>query len=160
MAVHGTFISDWHEKLLNTESNPLLRTYKSIKTSFRLEPYLHLVRELPFRKAIAQIRASSHTLAIEKGRHTRPKTLVQDRLCHICNVIEDETHFIMNCSINEKLRKDLFENFSSVNCEFIRMSESEKIHYIFNNDDRKLLTWFGKFLYKSFQIRNEILFDR
>ena len=66
------FNSNWHNNLINTEINPGLRTYQIIKKSFRLEPYLYLVGEAPFRNAIAQIRASSHTLAIERGRHTRP----------------------------------------------------------------------------------------
>ena len=73
MEAKDRFISNWHNNLINTEINPGLRTYQTIKESFRLEPYLYLVREVRFRNAIAQIRASSHTLAIERGRQTRPK---------------------------------------------------------------------------------------
>ena len=90
MVVVDRFISDWPNNLINTEINPGLRTYQTIKKSYRLEPYLYLVREAPFRNAIAQIRASSHTLAI--GRHTRPKTPIQERLCKLYGVIEDEVH--------------------------------------------------------------------
>ena len=104
MVVVDRFISDWHNNLINTEINPGLRTYQTIKKSFRLEPYLYLVREAPFRNAIAQIRASSHTLATERGRHTRPKTPIQERLCKSCGVIEDEVHFILSCHINQSLR--------------------------------------------------------
>ena len=64
MVVIDRFISNWHNNLMNTEINPGLRTYQTIKKSFRLEPYLYLLREAPFRNAIAQIRASSHTLAM------------------------------------------------------------------------------------------------
>ena len=54
--------------LLNAEMNPGIRNYQTIKKSFRLEPYLYSVREVPFRSAIAQILASSLTLA-ECCRH-------------------------------------------------------------------------------------------
>ena len=89
MVVIDRFISNWHNNLINTEINPGLTTYQTIKTAFRPEPYLYLVREAPYRNAIAQIRASSHTLAIERGRYTRPKTPIQERLCMSCGVIED-----------------------------------------------------------------------
>ena len=81
MVVIDRFTSNWHNNLINTEINPGLRTYQTIKKSFRPEPYLYLVREARFRNAIAQIRASSHTLAIERGRYTRPKTPIKERLC-------------------------------------------------------------------------------
>ena len=48
MVVIDRFISNWHNHLINTEINPGLRTYQTIKKSFRLEPYLYLVREAPF----------------------------------------------------------------------------------------------------------------
>ena len=125
------FISNWHNNLINTEINPGLRTYQTKKKSFRLEPYLYLVREAPFRNAIAQIRASSHTLAIVRSRRTKPKTAIQERLCMSCGVIDDEAHFILSCHINQSPRADLMKNIESFYPEFINMTENEHIYFHF-----------------------------
>ena len=39
-------------------------------------------------------------LEIEQGRHTQPVTLVENRRCPKCNVIENELHFLLECTIN------------------------------------------------------------
>ena len=159
MVVGDRFISNWHNNLINTEINPGLRTYQTIKTYLKLESYLYLVREAPFCYAIAQIRPSSRTLAIERGRHSRPKTLVQIRLCKSCGVIEDEAHFILSCHINQSLRVDLMKNNESrvYFSEVQKHEKNEQISFIFHNEDRIILTWFGNFLHNSFMLRKELL---
>ena len=157
MVVVDRFISNWQNNLINTEINPGLRTYQTIKKSFRMEPYLYLVREAPFRNAIAQIRASSHTLAMERGRHTRQKTPIKERLCKLYGVIEDEVHFILSCHINLSLRVDLMKNIERIYREFRNMTENEQIYFIFNNEDRRISTWLGKLLHNSFILRRELL---
>ena len=61
-----------------------------------MEPYLYLVKESKYRIEISRLRASSHVLEIERGRYTRPKTPITERLCPFCNVVEDEQHFKKN----------------------------------------------------------------
>jgi hypothetical protein len=48
----------------------------------------------------------NHNLEIEKGRYCKISRIL--RLCKTCNKIEDEEHFILECTINSKLRTDLF----------------------------------------------------
>ena len=131
MLVIDRFISSWHNNLINSET--YIRTYQTIKRSLRLEPYLYLVREAPFRNAIAQIRASSNTLAIERGRHTRPKTPIQERLCKSCGVIEDEANFILSFQLNQSLMVNLMKNIETIYPEFNNMTENEQIYFIFND---------------------------
>ena len=57
------------------------------------------------RKIITRWRLSSHKLKIETGRYTRPYTERKDRLCHICDVIEDEIHAIYTCSAHNTIRE-------------------------------------------------------
>ena len=38
-------------------------------------------------------------LEIERGRHTRPVTPVENRRCPVCNVIENELHFYWNAPL-------------------------------------------------------------
>ena len=40
-AVSNKFIEDWNAELNDTQKNPLLRTYKQIKTEFTMETYHH-----------------------------------------------------------------------------------------------------------------------
>ena len=75
------------------------RIYAVFKSDFVIEPYLYLVKKPQYRQAISKVRCSSHTLAIESGRHTNPRTPVADRKCLICDVIEDKLHFLLNCKI-------------------------------------------------------------
>ena len=45
--------------------------------------------------AMARLRTSSHSLAIEVGRFHKPRPLLEtDRLCTVCDIIEDEYHFL------------------------------------------------------------------
>ena len=57
------------------------------------------------RKTITRWRLSSHKLKIETGRYTRPYTERKDRLCHICDVIEDEVHAIYTCRAHNAIRE-------------------------------------------------------
>ena len=52
-AVSNKFIEDWNAELNDTQKNPLLRTYKQIKTEFTMEPYLDLVQNYRYRKPSA-----------------------------------------------------------------------------------------------------------
>merc|ERR1711884_951446 len=49
---------------------------------------------------------SSHSLEIERGRYVgRPE---HERLCSVCNVIEDEFHVVMFCPLYDELRNSFF----------------------------------------------------
>ena len=98
-AVANEFIEDCSAELNDTQTKPLLRTYKQIKTEFTMGPYLDLVQNHRYRKAISSIGTSSHSLAVEYGRqHYIPLYM---RLCHTCCMVEGEMHFITNCKINQ-----------------------------------------------------------
>ena len=106
--VRSRFVDQWTADMNDTNSYPILRTYRHIKVSFRTEPYICLVKDKRYRHAISRLRCSSHMLHIEKGRHTRPKTPLNERLCYSCHCIEDELHLVTTCSINVVERKILF----------------------------------------------------
>ena len=65
--VKQKFEENWRKELVNQNANPKLRTYTLIKTTLVTEPYLSLVKEDRYRKAITKLRTSSHTLEIERG---------------------------------------------------------------------------------------------
>ena len=101
------FIQNWELDVQNVEKNPILRTYAKIKTTFGIEKYIDSVRNFRYRNAITKIRTSSHSLEIEKGRHRKNGGTIPacQRLCQNCNVVEDEIHFVMDCTINLSERR-------------------------------------------------------
>ena len=114
-AIQNKFITTWNTHLQNTMLYPRLRTYRTIKYEYVMEPYLYLVKKSRYRQAIARFRCSSHALEIERGRHTNPKTPVAERKCRRCDVIEDEKHFLLMCDINMEEREYFFQiNLSSL----------------------------------------------
>ena len=149
------FKSTWYSNIHNFTDNPLLRTYQQFKTTYEMEPYLQVVANTKFRSALSRFRASSHNLAIEKGRYTNPKTPVEHRLCHFCNVIENEEHFVMDCIANSNLRKVLFAQIAGVDNSFCKLSKHQKFLLLLQTRNEFILSWFGKYLFKSFNNRNK-----
>ena len=122
-----------------------------------MEPYLLLVKNYRYRIALTKLRASSHTLQIERGRYTRPKTLECDRLCAACNLIENEIHFVTNCTINSVLRCELYGKIRAKNYNFDTLNDKDKCIYLLKSEDVQVLTWLGKFVYKSFIMRDQFI---
>ncbi len=86
----------------NNGNGNKLRTYMTFKTEFGHEGYLDNVERLDDRKYLARLCTSSHNLKIETGRHTRPKTPVENRVCQHCNILEDELNFLLMCNQTSK----------------------------------------------------------
>lgn len=149
------FITKWYAEL---HEKPLLRTYRLYKNEFRTEHYLDGIISSKYRIAVSKIRASSHDLEIERGRYTRPRTDPEQRLCISCNVIENEEHFVTSCEINADERQSLFHKITSKEPSFRTLDNLEKFIFLVSSNDNQVITWFGKFLYKSFSIRSHKIY--
>ena len=106
-----------------------------------------------YRHAIAQLRTSSHILHIERGRYTKPRTPVNERLCTLCNCVEDELHFVTACTINQTERKIMYDKICLKFPNFSQLNDAEKFIFLFTFSDAQTLSWLGKYLYKSFLVR-------
>ena len=100
-ALNQRFISDWQFEINDESKHTILKTYKIFKSEFKFEPYLDPVKNPKYRIAVSKLRTSSHMLEIERRRHTRPVTPVENRRCPECNVLENELHFLLECTINQ-----------------------------------------------------------
>ena len=109
--LHIQYIQEWNG-LLTASSK--LRTYRLFKNTLKYEPYLNLPPYL--RVPLARLRTSAHGLKIETGRYTIPNpTPVEERLCDLCGVTEDEVHFLINCPMTDnKERSNLFGHCTSL----------------------------------------------
>ena len=115
-----------------------------------------MIKVQKYRIALSRLRASSHTLEIERGRHDRPKKPVDARLCSSCSVIEDERHFICECSINWEIRAYMYSTVNGIYLDFALLSEEDKFVFLMTNTDHRIINWLGKFVYQSFQIRDRL----
>ena len=58
-----------------------------------------------YRFIITRWRISNHDLKIETGRYTKPYTPRENRICELCDDIENEYHVIFNCPLYNSVRK-------------------------------------------------------
>ena len=141
-AVIMQFKNQWGIDIQNIETHPILRTYNKFKCSFGIEPYLNMLKNHKYRTAVSQLRTSSHTLAIERGRqsHWRPKVHISDQTCNICGALEDETHFLIHCSLYRREREVIFSNILKFHPGFSELSDENKLVFLLWNTDRQILT--------------------
>ncbi len=140
--------SYWFDNITNEDLNPKLRSYNTFKTDFCFEPYLNLANP-KLRTAIARFRVSSHHLAIETGRHTKPKVPVQDRLCDTCVTIDDELHHLVECEKYSSLRDALFTEAAKYIKNFDKMQPSVKFIELLQSKVIKLQSKIGNFLVQA-----------
>ena len=129
-SVHESFVDTWKTTVNDVNKLSKLRTYSTFKCDIYMEPYLVNITNFKLRKILARFRLSNHSLAIEKGRHCKPKVPVELRVCKLCNFncIEDEFHFLMVCPAYSTLRREFFnirEDLNLWNHDFINILNCE-----------------------------------
>ena len=152
------FITSWLHDLNNCNTS-IIRTYRSYKLNFGMECYLKHVNNSKFRVALSKLRTSSHSLEIERGRYTRPKLNVDQRLCMSCNVVEDEEHFVLHCQDNRVERELLFQKIYMRDSSFFNLSSVEQFVFLMGCSDPQIMAWFGKFIHHSFLNRNILRYN-
>ena len=88
----------------------------------------------------------------------RTKRILDERVCMLCKVVDDEIHFVTSCCINEPQRLSLYQKLITVDREFTLLSNEDKFVYLMANRNQTVITWFAKFIYHSFHARNEKLY--
>ena len=151
--VRNSSIENWTHQINDIHTNPIVRTYAIFKHSFGFEPYLKQISNTRYRNALTKLRVSSQSLAIERGR--RLGTAIQERLCTVCNVIEDEKHFLFECCINGQLRFIFNSRVNQFYPQYQYLDSDQKLVCLFEIENEQLITWVGKFVYNSFCLRDE-----
>ena len=153
--LRNTLVKAIYMELLKLQciKNHILRNYKTYKTEFGMEPYLHLI----YRNTFIRLRTSSHNLKMERGRYNTPKTPVCDRLCRTCNVTEDQIHFLPNCGEYGSMRDDFYAKVDNRYIGFTSFNGNEKYISLMTSTGPYILIWFGKFIHHIFIKHNEIL---
>jgi len=117
----------WLEKIRQENK---MRTYVKFKASFVPEDYLSIKHE-KHRKALTKLRISAHSLAIERGRYTRPLTPVENRTCKNCpGDIENEYHFLIECKQYCQDRENLYNAIKRKCAQFTNLDDEGKFIYM------------------------------
>ena len=134
------------------EEGSKLKMYGSVKTETGTEKYLTDITNVKHRVDLTRLRLSSHSLNIETGRHTKPKTDRVDRICTLCNTntVEDETHVLVNCPCYSDIRTEhIHETILTAN-----MTDYDKAVKILKSEDLKPI---AKFTHEIFKTRDIML---
>ena len=148
----------WYQQLNLTTSKTKnrggnkLRTYSKIKQHFKIEQYLTLIHNTAHRKALTQLRLSSHQLHIETLRGTVREP--RDRLCTKCNLskTEDEIHFITECPHYLDHRQPLLTKLAELPNTSTLNKEAQFI-WLLTAEDKDTCQKVGKFIYDCFELR-------
>jgi hypothetical protein len=130
------FISDWRRHV-NSLVGPSgrgrnkLRTYCTFKTEFKTENYCKIILPIRHRTAFAKFRCGVAPLRLETGRYEG--LAIEDRLCPFCNMVETESHVLLNCDIYDDFRNELFHKAVNILPRFNNLTNQEKIEFIFTN---------------------------
>ena len=97
------FIQEWDASI---RDNRVVTLYKTVKDTFEYELYLDVIKDKYLCHALTKLRVSSHKLRIETGRYGRNRIERHERLCELCTSgqVEDEYHFLFECSCYRQLR--------------------------------------------------------
>ena len=107
---------------------------------------------MKYRKSLSRFRLSSHRLEVEIGRWAKPNKIpYQNRKYKVCNVLEDEFHFLLECPLYTDLRKRYINKFFWTRPNMLKFIELMSI------DHGNMLKQLSVFIEKAFQRRKEII---
>ena len=88
-------IDDREKRIVESESSMCIY-YRELDLMTKTDIYSSMLYDY-YRIILTRWRLSNHNLKIETGRYTRPYTERSDRICTVCNSLEDEKHVIYLC---------------------------------------------------------------
>ena len=127
---------DWD---INRFKSDKLRYYNLYKYEKGNEDYLNLNISKYQRSILAQFRCGILPLAIEIGRYRNIPLC--DRLCELCNEgsVEDEIHFLCDCTCYSKFRPILFSQAALLDPSFPEKDSIEKFVFLMSNCQKSVV---------------------
>ena len=96
---------------------------------------------------------SCHRLEIEAGRWVRVNRVqVNERKCTLCNVIEDEYHFVIECQRYTELRKKYIPKY------YLQRPRMDKFIELITSNNNRYIENLGSFVYQVFKTKSEMLY--
>ena len=152
--VKEKFISNWLSNINDYSIYPGLRLYKLFKYKFGCEPYLQNIKNVQLRKTFTRFRCSSHFLEVERGRYIGK--LEHERLCPICDTVENEFHFVMICPLYNELRNYFLSRITNIFPLLSEYSSYDKFLFFMGFNDKNLHCLFSRFIHDALDIRSGV----
>ena len=138
------FMQDWNSRHIESSR----ANFYSLFLNFEHQLYLEALSVKKIRVAMTKLRVSSHRLEIEVGRWTRPnRTPVDERKCNYCNKLEDEFHFLLECTLYEDLRKQYIKKY------FWHRPNMLKLRELMSTKNRTIIKNTAIYIEKAFKFR-------
>ena len=147
--LEDTFVQNWNSRL-NDSSRALF--YRNLN-NFGFKSYLDIVTTEKFRYSLTRLRLSSHRLEVETGRWPKPNAIpFENRLCSTCQRLEDELHFIFECSRYHDLRTSLLPRYYRTGpCMFKLIDQ-------FSSNSKKMQRNLSLYVFKAFKVGEQYVF--
>ena len=101
-----------------------------------------------FRIAMTKLRVASHRLEVEVGRWARPNRVpVDERKCRHGNTLEDEFHFLLECSLYRELRIKYIKRYFWNRLNVVKLKE------LMTSTNKRIICNLSLFIGKAFKIR-------
>ena len=138
------FVQDWHSRL---EESTRARFYNTV-ANFGYQSYLDSINIEKFRISLSKLRLSSHRLEVEVGRWVKSRAIaLNNRKCKLCGVLEDEFHFVLECTLYIELRKTYISKY------FWRRPNMYKFIELLQTDSKIKTKRLSMYIEKAFRIR-------
>ena len=102
--LYDVFRQEWSARI---SESPRARFFRAVITEHSLHHILDIVNVPAHRASLIRLICSSHRLGVETGRWTRPVTPQENRKCTVCNILDDEYHLLLECTVFNDFRKKL-----------------------------------------------------
>ena len=138
IAITNEFKISWYESVHSPiwpsgRGNNKLRTYALFKTDFEAEKYCQQLLPHRHRGAFAKFRCGVAPLRIETSRFENKP--LEERKCPFCDIVETESHVLLDCDTYSDLRQDIFNRATKIDRAFDTFSAVDKIRFLFSNHD-------------------------
>ena len=145
--LNDNFIQNWNSRLEESSR----ANFYTLFSNFDHQLYLETIKITKFRIALCKLRLSSHRLEIEVGRWAKPnRTPLDQRKCRICNIVEDEFHFHLECELYKQIRKKHIKKYYWGRPNMIKLKE------LMQATNENILLNLAIFTEKAFKIRTEL----
>ena len=115
--------------------------------------YTYIVTISKYRTAFTRFRLSAHRLCIETGRWHKPYPIPRnERKCILCNTLEDEFHFLLECDLYKDLRIRYIKQYYRKRPNMLKFIE------IMSSERKRENMNLSVFIYKAMERRNSILY--
>ena len=113
-----TYLTHWNTKA-HTQSK--MQCYLALNRQYTVAPYLTTVTDVRHRVLLTKYRLSTHSLAIETGRHRKTWLPKEERLCQQCEeaAVETEQPCLLHCPKFKNVRESYFSKFGQKHPHFI-----------------------------------------